>query len=198
MPRPRQVSDEDILAAARDRFLAHGPQASMQAIAQQLGVSEAALFKRFGTKQGLLLAALAPAEPPFLGALEAGPDGRPIREQLTELFSAMADHFDQSLPCWAVLRASGVDDHELLRHRDGSAPLPLRLHRALAAWLRDAMARGRVRPVEASSVATLILGALHSHAFLGRLPDAGVAPAAEHARALVDVVWGGIRPEESR
>ncbi len=53
MGRPRTVSDEVILEAARSVFLEHGPSASTQAIADRLSLSQAALFKRFGTKHVL-------------------------------------------------------------------------------------------------------------------------------------------------
>ena len=45
-----------------------------------------ALFKRFGTKQELLLASVAPCDPaPWLPLVEAGPDDRPLDEQLAEI-----------------------------------------------------------------------------------------------------------------
>jgi AcrR family transcriptional regulator len=197
MARPRQVSDSDILTTARACFLEHGPQTSMQVIADQLGVSQAALFKRFHTKQDLLLAALVPPAPPFLSTLEAGPDDRPIRDQLVDLSTAMSAFFDQTFPCYAALKASGIDDHVVMHPPDGSDPMPLRTHRALVGWLRGAARRGAIRPVDASSIATLIMGALHSHAFLGHFLGADVGPSSDHVREMVDVVWTGIRPEDS-
>ena len=63
MARPRQVSDEDILTAAKEILLEHGAKASTTAIAKAVGLSQAALFKRFGTKLDLVKAALAPKTP---------------------------------------------------------------------------------------------------------------------------------------
>ena len=45
--RPRQFSDDELLQTARRCFLEHGPGVSTGLIAEELGVSQAALFKRF-------------------------------------------------------------------------------------------------------------------------------------------------------
>ena len=56
--RPRKISDEDILDVARECLLEQGVNVSTQVIAKRLGVSQATLFKRFGTKVKLLQMAL--------------------------------------------------------------------------------------------------------------------------------------------
>ena len=89
MARPRQVTDEDILRAARDCALDHGPGVSMELVAERLGVTPPALLKRFGSRKALLLAALRPPdELPWMRALEAGPDGRPLMNEGGEVMIA--------------------------------------------------------------------------------------------------------------
>ena len=79
MARPSSVSDEDILAAAKTAFLQHGPQVSPQVIADAVGLSQPALFKRFGTKTRLMFRALVPAGAPhFVKLLAEGQDERDI------------------------------------------------------------------------------------------------------------------------
>ena len=56
--RPKKISDEDILEVARQCLMEQGSGVSTQFIADRLGVSQATLFKRFGTKLKLLQAAL--------------------------------------------------------------------------------------------------------------------------------------------
>ncbi len=197
MARPRQVSDEDILTTARAAFLEHGPQASIHQIADRLGVSPAALFKRFHTKNDLMLAALAPSRPPFADALDQGPDDRPIRDQLLDLATSMSSFFDATFPCFAVLKASGIHDDTFLKPADGGLPMPLRTHRALERWLTAAQHRGAIRAIDPNSVATLVMGAIHSHAFLRHFLGADVGSTPDHVRQMVDVVWTGIRPEET-
>lgn len=83
MGRPREVTDDQIRATARRCFLERGAGVSAAEIARELGVSHTTLFNRFGSKEGLLVAALGPpAQVPWIAALEAGPDDRPIRDQL--------------------------------------------------------------------------------------------------------------------
>ena len=60
MGRPREVTDEQIVAVARRCFLKRGAGVSAADIAKELGVSHTTLFNRFGSKEGLMLAALGP------------------------------------------------------------------------------------------------------------------------------------------
>src|SRR5579864_4634496 len=52
MGRPREITDEQIVAAARRCFLERGAGVSAGEIAQELGVSHTTLFNRFGSKEG--------------------------------------------------------------------------------------------------------------------------------------------------
>ena len=63
MGRPRVISDDDVLAAAREAFVEHGLGASTREIARRAGISEGVLFQRHGTKSELFFAAMEP--PPF-------------------------------------------------------------------------------------------------------------------------------------
>jgi AcrR family transcriptional regulator len=57
-PRPRETSDEEILAATGRVMQRLGPtQITLADVAQEAGVVPATLIQRFGTKRGLLLAA---------------------------------------------------------------------------------------------------------------------------------------------
>jgi len=56
-PRPRQASDEQIIEAAIRAMTRLGPaRFTLAAVAQEAGLSAAALVQRFGSKRGLLLA----------------------------------------------------------------------------------------------------------------------------------------------
>jgi AcrR family transcriptional regulator len=57
-PRPRETTDEDILAATGRVMQRLGPtQITLADVAKEAGVVPATLIQRFGTKRGLLLAA---------------------------------------------------------------------------------------------------------------------------------------------
>ncbi len=195
MARPRQVSDDDIVEVARDAFLEHGPSVSTSIIADRLGISQAALFKRYGTKEELMRASLLPCgDPPFVAPLVNGPDARPMEEQLVELVSSMTTFFDRFAPCFAVLRASGVDlKAELARH---PVPPPVQNHRLLAGWLARACEQERIRSVDCDALASMVLGAVNGRAFLSHLGQPPCGPAERYVEAVVSVLWRGIRPEE--
>ncbi len=56
-PRPRETSDEEILAATARAMQKYGPtQLTLAHVAKEAGVVPATLIQRFGTKRGLLLA----------------------------------------------------------------------------------------------------------------------------------------------
>ena len=113
MARPRTISDDQILQTARECFLKHGPSVPTDVIADQLGVSAQALFKRFHSKQDLLLAAIAPDSPAsWIPMVEAGPDERSLDAQLTEILEELADFFVDICHRMSVLRWSGVDPNQ--------------------------------------------------------------------------------------
>lgn len=61
-PRPRETSDEEILAATGRAMQRYGPaQLTLAHVAKEAGVVPATLIQRFGTKRGLLLAACSTA-----------------------------------------------------------------------------------------------------------------------------------------
>jgi Bacterial regulatory proteins, tetR family len=96
MGRPKEVTDEQIVVAARRCFLERGAGVSAAYIARGLGVSHTTLFNRFGSKEALMIAALWPPEKvPWVAALEAGPDDRPIRQQLVEHGKVMSSYFQE-------------------------------------------------------------------------------------------------------
>src|ERR671927_1546002 len=98
MARPRQLSDEALLATARRCFLEHGPGVSTQVIARELGVSQPALFKRFATKDALLHAALAPARADWPRLVEEPPGEGDVREQLVAIALELSSFFERLVP----------------------------------------------------------------------------------------------------
>lgn len=73
--RPHQLSNAEILVAARRVLLEHGCGVLAQVVARELGVSHTTLFNRFGSKEGLLIAALSP--PPTIAWLAHRPGAAP-------------------------------------------------------------------------------------------------------------------------
>lgn len=198
MARPRQVSDTQILEAARACFLDQGASVSTTVIAERLGVSQAALFKRFGTKEGLLLAALRP-DPSMLDGLmdqiEAGPTATPVPEQLRGIALSIRDAFALILPRMAVLRSAGMGQPSCA---DTSRPIPpQRVHKALQGWLERAGEQGLVTVSSPSAAAFALLGAIHMQCFMAYMVGTERELASDEALgSLVESLWVGLSPRE--
>ncbi len=197
MARPQKVSDEEILTAARACFLEHGASVSISRIAERLGVSQAALFKRFGTKQQLLLRAMMPtADPPWVLIAADGPDERPIDVQLNEFALGLVAFFRHMLPCMAVLRGSGINPEDMLKSFD--VPPPVLSHRAVSAWFQMAMDQGRIRECDASSLAFNFIGAFHGRIMIDHLAPGyfgEIEPEAFVAHT-VDLLMNGLKVQQ--
>jgi AcrR family transcriptional regulator len=196
MARPRQITDDQILDAARQVFLQQGPATSTTVIAEKLGVSQAALFKRFGTKDELLIAAMRPLRQDWIALVEESPDDSDLRQQLVQIARALNAFYEEHVPAMATLRSSGMNLEQIRACHD-SAPL-VRAQRSMAGWLRQAREQDRIRAgVDADALAVVLLGTLQARAFMNHMagpqlplsdPDATIA-------SLVDVLWNGIAPE---
>lgn len=198
MGRPKEVTDDQIRATARRCFLERGAGVSAAEIARELGVSHTTLFNRFRSKEGLMLAALGPPEHiPWLAALEAGPDARPIRDQLVEHAQVMSAYFEELQVGLTLLQAAGITPDQACRGHDGE-PRPVIAFRALTGWLSRAQSQGRLAECDVETLASTILGALHNWACAARLcgqettPDAGE----RHVDRFIDLLWLGVRGEK--
>ena len=167
----------------------------MDVIAEQLGVSPQALFKRFHSKQHLMLAAVAPsAQAPWIPLVQAGPDDRTLAEQLTEILLELADFFVDISRRMSVLRWSGMDANKLMAHFD--EPPPLVDIRVLSGWLERAAARELIRPVDFPATAMLMLTSMHGPAMLtdmlGQHPTGHSRE--EYVSFMVDALLQGLVP----
>ncbi len=186
MPRPRQVSDAEILTAARDALVADGPAVPVAAVAERLGITAAAVLKRAGSRDALVAAALCPpGPPPFLDALRAPPEPGPLRPQLARRLAQAGAFFAEVVPLLVVARAGRV----ALPLPPGGPP-PALVRAALADFLRAARAAGLGGPAHPDAAADLLLGALESWGFSRWLFHQ--PPEANALRAYVDTLLDGL------
>lgn len=171
----------------------HGPSASTELIATQLGVSPQALLKRFQTKRELLLAAVLPPEAAaWIPIVEAGPDDRPVRQQLSEIVELLAEYYVDIARRMSVLQFAGFGPEDL-QGRYNELP-PLRNIRIVASWFERASSRGLIRRTDFQVAAMTVLCALHGPAmltgFVGRHPTGHSR--AEYVDAVVDLILEGL------
>lgn len=201
MTRPRQITDEQIDDASRATFLEHGHAAPVALVAAKLGVSHAALLQRAGSKDALLLRALAlrPELADEKGASAArGPNQRlahtllalgeapPTRARSARLITLLVElhaALGEILPGLLVLRSRGLPTGP----PPGVEAPTVHLRRLLAQWLERTSV---VKPKRASALAEAFLGAIEAHCFNAHLGGPSFVGEAPHplAARLVTVL----------
>ena len=193
MGRPQTISNEEMLAAARDVFLKHGAFGSTKEIARRAGISEAALFKRFSTKAQLFMAAMAPPTPGIDAIIARAAAMNSAHKALHALSQAVLDYFRVAIPLILPLVSHPTFGAAELPRNFETSPAT-NLLKAIAAYLRSENARGRLSVQDPLAASGMLVSALHSIALFeimgfhdGAMPPAGM-------RALVDALWRGLEP----
>ena len=187
MPRPKQITDEQISSAARHVFREVGVNAPVSLVAKALGVTPAALFHRTGSREQLFIMALRPSRPEqfkLLKVMSTGPVAAiPVHSQLEEILTRLSAHLAVVSPNVFMMFAAGM-----YRHRGSRTNLPLRTRRHLAAWLQRARRRGGWHFRSATVLADALVGALEGRHLYGYLHGRHFSLPGERrfVRALVD------------
>ncbi len=192
MGRPLTVDDNTILAAARALLRTNGCSTTLEDVARDVGLSGAAVFKRFGSKEALMLEALRPlASLDWLDLVRAGPSDRPVPQQLIELSVKLAAWMDDVVPAMAILKAAGHEPARVLAHYDMPGPRDILM--ALAGWLREATERSGLAVADPVVGAMLWLGSLQIRAFMSHLsPGRDPVISAEfYAQAVAEQLLDG-------
>jgi len=199
--RPKKVSNQDILDVVRICIIEQGGTVSTQYIADRLGVSQATLFKRFGSKSNLLKTAIllppkAKKAREMMERLEAGPTDEPVRLQIERLCLQMLRFFDDVLPCFASLHASGF-------HFDTSLPEdapPIVARKNLTRWVQTLQEQGRIRnDVHPESIALTLLGTMqHRPLRVHLMRDNQLTQTdEEYVASVLEVLWQGLATDVS-
>ncbi|MCK5115311.1 MAG: TetR/AcrR family transcriptional regulator [Candidatus Aegiribacteria sp.] len=144
MPRPKQVTDKELLNTALECFLKHGPNVSTQIIADKVGLSQPALFKRFGTKKELFLRAVVPSEDlPVLDWINSSPIPGPFRPQFEQLLINVLDTLTWVLPRIQLLQAARIPRKVVMARY--KTPPPIMLTRSIAGFFKRAEQMGYLR-----------------------------------------------------
>lgn len=195
MSRPRQFTDEQILAATKRCVLAHGPSVSTTVIASEIGMSQGALFKRFGTKERLIVTAFSQAAQsfPLIGRLREGPSEEPIPDQMEQLGTELLAIFRHLVPCMAMLASSSLAS-DLMSGPDGPAVLG---RKAWTRWFELAQEQGRTRRFDAACMAVGFTGMLQARPFREVIiKDHGLqCTDSEYVTEIVGLLWGGMALE---
>ena len=196
--RPKKVSDEVILQTVRLCLREQGGSVSTQFIADRLGVSQATLFKRFGSKSNLLQTAIlipskASKASKMLHFLCEGPTEKPVREQMEQMCLRLLKFFDEMLPSFASLHASGLTFDDPLPEE---AP-PVQARKYLTNWVEQLQEQARMRKdVHPESIALTLIGTMqHRPLRIHLLRDTTLTQTdEEYVSSIVEVLWQGLSP----
>lgn len=199
MPRPRTISDEEILDAARELFLERGPSVSTAEIARAAGISEGTIFKRFPTKDALFLAAMGlEARLQQTTLLQDACGKGDMKENLRCIAREMLSFYRQLIPRVIALHAHpklAPHQHSMLKGPDS----PHRqAHLALAEHLRLEMEDGRLAQGDPELMARVLSASLWNFVFFETVKASVYNPMEGDAYVdrLVDLLWSGMAPEE--
>lgn len=197
MGRPKLMDDEELLAIARRVFRDAGPTATTQDVARAAGLSEAALYKRFKTKDALFFAALSLHSPSLteLAAIDAAQ--HTPRTYLAAFGARAMAHYREVLPTILTLAAHPRQGYgeELMReiHKHNRAG---EMSAMLVLRLRDWQQRGEIGAGNPVHFAHIFLQAIHTRALIDVLSGDDESPSRpEDMQTFVDVLWNGLKPE---
>lgn len=196
--RPKTISDAKLLRIACACFVEHGPSVSTNVIAKAAGVSQATLFKRFKTKEQLMAAALFHESPVVIQHLKPPSLDRPLRDQLADICHFMMHFFRTVVPRFMVLSASNCDAPRGLLGGDHGPSAMAR--KALTLWFETAQNQGQLRDFDTEPFTVALIGMMHARPFRECvLGDKSLTCSdQEYVDTIVDCLWNGISPEESK
>ncbi|MBN3960587.1 TetR/AcrR family transcriptional regulator [Nostoc sp. NMS8] len=207
MARIPRITNQQIIEAARQIFLQQGFGASTLEIAQQAGISEASIFKRFSTKEKLFFAAMGiPEKPLWVNELESLCGKGNLKENLIKVCLQIMEFHREVLPRSMMVRSRG----NVLPELGGKEPKPIKDVKVLAAFLEREINQNRLRPCDPQTVAHILLGSLMNYVFVEQISSQVSIPTTEFplnsgeratdvstfVQSLVDIVWQGIAPSQ--
>lgn len=211
MARKQKITNQQILAAAREVFLQQGFGGSTVEIAQIAGISEASIFKRFSTKEELFFSAMGlPERPLWIKELENLCGRGNLKENLIQVCLQILEFYSEVLPRFIMLRSRGS---ALPEPWNITEPGPMQDIKVLTSFLEQEISLSRLRPVNAKIVAHILVGTLMNYILLEQIPlfQPGFAnepfqdfDSAENqsnlvyslVQNLIEAIWLGIAPIE--
>lgn len=197
MGRPRTISDEALLDAARAVFLRDGAQASTAEIARSVGVSEGLIFKRFATKDELFHACfdISKAGASDLQRL-VGKDE--IAANIALIAREQVAIYRRILPCVLMRMTHGGIAPKTIFSTE-LEPMPVQLVIRIARYFEAEMALGRLRPADPLALARILVGSTQNLVFFELAGLNLHLPTDEQrfAQSLASILLDGVRPAPS-
>jgi AcrR family transcriptional regulator len=203
MARPAVIADDLLLATAREVFLRRGLRATTAEIAEQAGVSQGILFKRFKSKQALFRAAMNvdgdPAQPLPINLDERVGRGK-VEDTLRDLGNLLVKKFFGIIPATMMDWSNSREDEKAKSGKEcisgpERAVIGLQL---IAHYLSREVELGRLRCTNCEILAQAFVGALWHYAFLqvtlGEVHKKPITPS-QYVDGVVRTLMTGIAPQ---
>lgn len=164
MARTKTITDEQILEAARSMFNQHGLTVTTAQIAEAAGVSEGSIYRRWDTKEQLMIAAFGIRKPPAIEKMaELLESERTIEEQLTVVAEELLDFFLENLPKMSAVLACGLQMKQKIL-QSTNAP-PVQMVKALTRFFEHHRRQGTLQTSDPEVLARMFVAGIHHYAF---------------------------------
>ncbi|MBE9032631.1 TetR/AcrR family transcriptional regulator [filamentous cyanobacterium LEGE 11480] len=192
MPRKQTITDEAILAAARSLFLEVGAKASTRVLAKTIGISEAVIFQRFGTKEALFFAAMVPPTAQMEQIFSVQPGTQSVVKNLNIISDGIVAYFREIMPVFLALIAHPAFDLPtfLQNHTMPAAQISQRL----TEYLRAEAALGRIQPADIPATVEILRSHLHHLAMSETIGAHQTNETKKAIQAAVKLLWQGLAP----
>jgi hypothetical protein len=190
MPRSKTISDERLLAVARQVFVSQGYQSPVAQIARRAGVSEATVFKRFDSKKQLFDMAMNLHGNGAMSLPVRGPTAMcsSVRDTLLAYGRTLLTELCEVMPCLFVAASQG---QSFLRRNVLSGWLsPTRHIETLTVYLSLSLPGGCVRVAPATMLADMFVSTLFCRAAMSCLSRRPMTSHCKYVGRLTDQVLG--------
>jgi AcrR family transcriptional regulator len=183
--RARQILDAAVAVFAERGYHA----ASMDAVAERVGVTKPVLYDHFGSKEGLLLGCVARARDELLEVTaHAAATATSPEDMLRRGFRAFFDYLDAHSPTWTLLyQEAALPLGEGAESLEGIRSQQTDFIAGLLAVQAPTAERTRVR-----AYAQVMVGACERLALWRRTADGAGVSAQDATDYLLDLLWTGM------
>ncbi len=196
--RPPIISDDRLLEAAREVFLARGIRATTAEVAERADVSEGTIFHRYKTKDALFRAAMQfdPAEVPKIIESFAPRAGEgDLRETLVALALRILSFGRVGLPMMMMAWSNPGSEFSFEKMLGDKQLANERSFRALSAFFEAEIQRGTLAPVNPTVLTRMFVGTLRDFCMSELLANTEEhLPPQELAESVVDLILRAARP----
>ena len=194
MARPKRLSDEALLAIAREVFLEAGFTASTKLIARRAGVSEGVLFQRFSTKAELFFSAMIPP-PADLTELFRQPHADGF-QAFSTVTLGLLDYFRQTMPVLTALMSHPSFQFEDFAAKHPDSPL-VTLRRDIGHFMLRQIQSGQMGNVHPGAASLIAWSTAHTIAFFEHLGAHGGKFDDSMIQSTLECAWRGLAPNPS-